>query len=124
MPYKPDDKAEAEQLRRELGRRVRAGREARGWSQEDLAATVGVGAEMLSRYERGVKFPSHVTLVRLAKALGCSTDALLGVSAGRYVETPSGDLVRVAAQLNPTQQVAVASMIRELVSSGYRARKG
>jgi transcriptional regulator with XRE-family HTH domain len=121
MPYKPDDKAEAEQLRRELGRRVRAAREAHGWSQEELAETIGVGAEMLSRYERGVKFPSHVTLVRLARALGSSTDALLGLDRGYYVEAPSGDLVRVVAKLNPTQQVAVASMIRELVSPGYRA---
>jgi transcriptional regulator with XRE-family HTH domain len=123
MPYKPDDKEEAELLRRELGRRVRAGREAHGWSQEELAETIGVGAEMLSRYERGVKFPSHVTLVRLAKALGTTADALLGLDAGYYGEAPSGDLVRVVAKLSPTQQVAVASMIRELVSPSTRARK-
>jgi len=123
MPYKSDDKEEAERLRRDLGRRVRAGREARGWSQEELAEAIGVGSEMLSRYERGVKFPSHLTLVRLAKALDTSTDALLGIEATAYAEAPVAEPPRVVARLSRAQQAAVASMLRELVSPSYRARK-
>ena len=123
MPYKSDDKAEAEQLRRALGRRIRAGREALGRSQEQLAEAVGVGAEMLSRYERGVKFPSHLTLVRLARALESSADALLGLSAPSEGDVPSGELPRVAALRTETQRVAVTSMLREFVSQSYRARK-
>ena len=123
MPYKPDDREEAERLRQELGRRVRAGREAHGWSQEELAEQVGVGSEMLSRYERGVKFPSHVTLVRLSQVLGCSTDSLLGLAVTPYVDASGGVLTRAVAQLNPSQQAAVASLIRELVSTSYRPRR-
>jgi transcriptional regulator with XRE-family HTH domain len=66
MPVKPEDRGEAAKLRRVLGARVREAREALGWSQETLAEEVGVGVETLGRYERASKFPSHVTLVRLA----------------------------------------------------------
>jgi transcriptional regulator with XRE-family HTH domain len=69
MPHKPEDKEEADALRCALGKRVRAAREARGWSQDALAEEIGVGGVMLGRYERGEKFPSHLTLIRLAQTL-------------------------------------------------------
>ena len=67
------------------------------------AETIGVGAEILSRHGRGVTFPSHVTLVRLAKALGSSTDALLGVAHSPYADASGGAHARCgAAQSDPT----------------------
>ncbi len=128
MPHKPEDKDEAAALRRVVGARIRHAREALGWSQEKLAEEVGVGVEMMGRYERASKFPSHLTLVRLARVLRVSTDVLLGVV------SPSGLAVTVARsaaaqaldrtydRLTASQQDAVTLVIRELTAPGGYAR--
>jgi len=51
--------------------------EERGLVQKELADEVGVSEAMMSYILRGFKEPSVATLVRLAKALGCSVDALI-----------------------------------------------
>ena len=54
-----------------LGRRLRALREAKGWSQDDLARRAKLTKPYVSMLETGVrKQPSLPTLRRLAKALG------------------------------------------------------
>ena len=117
MPYKPEDKDEAAKLRRGLGKRIRAARMSLGWSQESLAEEVGVGSEMLGRYERGVKFPSHVTLVRLSGVLGLSTDQLLGIGAAAEKRAAArNDLYQVLDGLSSIQRNAVVHAIRELIS--------
>jgi transcriptional regulator with XRE-family HTH domain len=122
MPYKTNDKAEAEALRRVVGRNIRAGREAQGWSQEWVAEQVGVGSEMLSRYERGVLFPSHLTLLRLARKLGTTTDALFGVDAASRAAAEQAHL-RDLARLSAAQREAVDLILRDLASPGYAARR-
>jgi transcriptional regulator with XRE-family HTH domain len=122
MPYKTNDKAEADALRRVVGRNIRAGREARGWSQEWVAEQVGVGSEMLSRYERGVLFPSHLTLLRLARTLGTTTDALFGVDAASRVAAEDA-LLRDFARLDAAQRGAVDLIVRDLASPGLAARR-
>lgn len=129
MPHKPDDKLAVARLRAELGARVRAGREELGWSQERLAESVGVSAAMLGRYERGLKLPSHLTLVRLASALGSTTDTLLGaVVAGARAKAPPRDagpaheIARRLPALSASQLRAVSLVVRELVTAGARRR--
>jgi transcriptional regulator with XRE-family HTH domain len=122
MPYKTNDKAEADALRRVLGRRIRDGREARGWSQEWVAEQVGVGSEMLSRYERGVLFPSHLTLLRLARTLGTTTDALYGVDAASRIAAEDA-LLRDFARLDAAQRGAVDLIVRDLAAPGLAARR-
>jgi transcriptional regulator with XRE-family HTH domain len=62
-----------------LGKRLAVLRRRRGWSQRELARQAGVRQSLLSELERGLKTDAmgHV-LVKLAQALGVSTDALLG----------------------------------------------
>jgi len=49
-----------------------------GLQQNELAEKVGVSAQQISKYERGVTMPSADTLTLLADVLLCSTDYLLG----------------------------------------------
>lgn len=63
--------------------RLKAARDKRDWSQGDLAQATGIDRQLLSKYERGVKLPSVEGLVKLAKALKCSTDYLLGLRTDR-----------------------------------------
>jgi transcriptional regulator with XRE-family HTH domain len=62
-----------------LGERIAALRGHRGWSQRELARRSGVRQSLLSELERDMKtYAMGHVLVKLAQALGVSTDALLG----------------------------------------------
>ncbi len=52
-----------------FGKVIRSLRQGRGWTQDDLAAEMGVDAAFISRIERGRKVPSLETILRLADAL-------------------------------------------------------
>lgn len=59
--------------------RLAAVRKARGVTQVDLSARLGITQSMLSKYERGdLRLHGHM-LARLAEILSVSTDELLGV---------------------------------------------
>ena len=64
-----------------FGRRLAAIRKARGLSQRDLAAKVGISNRMIAYYEAQTRRPPAAKLAALAKALKVSTDQLLGVRA-------------------------------------------
>ncbi|MEM9681280.1 MAG: helix-turn-helix transcriptional regulator [Bacteroidota bacterium] len=55
-------------------------RKAKKFSQEELAKTVGIHANVLGRYERGEAKPSIEIAINLADALGVSVDFLVGKS--------------------------------------------
>ena len=65
---------DSEQLRRSIGRQIAAARRARGLSQNRLAREMGgppyIEASQVSRWERGLVFPSWRNFDRLAGALG------------------------------------------------------
>jgi transcriptional regulator with XRE-family HTH domain len=68
-------------LAADFARELRNARQARGWTQAELAERVGIAAEVCGRLERGRVLPRADTLVRLAAALDVSTDTLLGRAA-------------------------------------------
>jgi len=57
---------------------VRQARQRVGISQKDLARKVGITQAFLSEVETGTKSPSLLTAAKLARALGCTIDELLG----------------------------------------------
>jgi len=54
-------------------------RKARGMTQADLAAALGVTQGMVSFYEKGTADPAAQTLAKLARVLDVSADELLGL---------------------------------------------
>lgn len=60
-----------------VGQRIRAIREERGWSQEDLAARLGRTQTAISYWEAGRRALGVDDLVELAEALGVPTSELL-----------------------------------------------
>jgi transcriptional regulator with XRE-family HTH domain len=58
--------------------RLRLAREAKGYSQGDLADKTGLQPSAISHFESGRRAPSFENLRRLADALAVSTDYLLG----------------------------------------------
>ena len=60
-----------------IGARIKAAREQVHLTQEQLAEIIDISPTHMSVIERGVKTPKLDTFVRIANALGVSTDALL-----------------------------------------------
>lgn len=59
---------------------IRALRNERNISQERLGKKIGVTRSMIALYESGERLPSLSALIELSRALGVTTDYLLGVS--------------------------------------------
>lgn len=55
-----------------LGRKVKALREAREWSQRDMAASCNIDAADIGRIERGQIDIRYTTILQLAQVLGVS----------------------------------------------------
>ena len=53
-----------------LANRLRQAREARGWTQAELAERVGVSRKTVNTVENGVFVPSTVIALKLARAFG------------------------------------------------------
>ena len=60
-----------------IGARIKAARERVHLTQEQLTEIIDISPTHMSVIERGVKTPKLDTFVRIANALGVSTDALL-----------------------------------------------
>jgi len=60
----------------ELGNRLRAAREARGWTQAQLAERIGVSRKTINTVENRVFVPSTALALKLAFALEASVEAL------------------------------------------------
>ena len=61
----------------ELGHRIRAAREAAGWSQDDLALESGVHRTYVASLEIGRRNPSLDVLCRLSATLGVNVGTLV-----------------------------------------------
>lgn len=84
-----------------LGEIVRDLRNKRKLSQAQLAKKIGVNSSTIALYETGERFPSLSALIALSRALGVSTDYLLGVSKDEAVFLDvSGLTINQIASLN------------------------
>lgn len=58
------------------GRRIRAFRKLKGFTQESLAREMGISISVLGEIERGNRIPSEELIEQIAKALNTSADEL------------------------------------------------
>ena len=63
----------------ELANRLREAREAKGWTQAELAARIGVSRKTVNTVENGVFTPSTVVALKLARALDEPVEALFSL---------------------------------------------
>ena len=63
----------------ELANSVREAREAKGWTQAQLAERIGVSRKTVNTVENGVFIPSTVVALKLAAALGTRVEALFSL---------------------------------------------
>ena len=81
----------------ELRERLAQTRKARGLSQEELAAQVGVSRQAVSKWETGDALPDLPKLLALADTLHMSVDALCGREAAGEAPAPGEGAAEVPA---------------------------
>lgn len=84
-----------------IGGHIAALRKARGLTQEQLAAQLGVSAPAVSKWETNSSCPDITLLCPLARALGTNVDTLL-----QFEESLSDQ--EVAARINEVAEAAMA----------------
>ncbi len=62
-----------------LSNTIRAAREARGWTQAELAERVGVSRKTINTVENGVFVPSTIVALRIARAFALPVEALFAL---------------------------------------------
>ncbi|CAJ5416592.1 helix-turn-helix domain-containing protein [Burkholderia vietnamiensis] len=103
-----------------IGRAIAKHRLESGLTQEQVAETLGIGNEAVSRMERGLVMPTVARLVELAEIFGCdAADLLTGASTrssdqGKYV----GQLL---AKLGGNDRAMVIEIVERL--AGRLARR-
>lgn len=65
--------------------KIKALREARGWTQAELSRRLGLTRNGVNSWEQGLSTPSPACLVDLAKVFSVSTDYLLGIECNACV---------------------------------------
>jgi transcriptional regulator with XRE-family HTH domain len=92
---------------RSIGERIRRTRKARGLSQADLAALIGVSQPAIANWETGVHDPRRIALAKLADALQTPLDWLAAGDRSLF----EADKHAVAAYIRrPVQHVPVISL--------------
>ena len=62
-----------------LANALKSERDARGWTQAELAARVGVSRKPINTIENGVFVPSTITALKIAEAFGRQVEQLFNV---------------------------------------------
>lgn len=75
-------------------------------TQTEVAIFVGVSRSIISAYESDTRYPSYDILLRLSSLYGVSTDYLLGVERGRYLDI---------SELSEREAATVSEMVELLI---------
>lgn len=103
-----------------LGKRIKAAREKKNMTQEELAAAVDYGVGHISVIERGVKPPKLDKLVAIANILGVGTDYLLQDDLDTATAIQATELSRKLGTLSPELQRKVMNILDTLIDEIQR----
>lgn len=98
-----------------VGQRIKAAREAKNLTQEELAALVNLSTTHVSVIERGLKVTKLDTFVAIANALDVSADALLIVVVTHSVTGVTNELSDMIGKLPKDEQKRILNAVRALV---------
>lgn len=108
-------------LRQELGRRIRALRKGRGWTQEELAAKAGVDYKWLGSVERGERNVTINNVERIARGLGVEALQLfMFTSSGeeRPERLAQAKIVDALKRSDPRTNEALLRIVHEVLRLG------
>lgn len=103
-----------------FGARLARLRKAAGLTQQALGDEVGLSQRMMAYYETQAAFPPTAKkLPELAKALGVSTDVMLGIehAPARQLDAPLQRRLRELARLPPKERRQILRLIDSLLEA-------
>lgn len=112
-----------------FGQRLKDRRKNCGLLQKELAEMVGISNRNISSYESDDREPDYYILVKIAKALDCSTDYLLGIvnEPNRFTGKVDGNhhelLIAEEEADKPYSNEQFEKLIRKLESIGFDVNK-
>jgi len=102
-------------------------RQAAGYTQRALAAEIGISYRMVAYYEGETEYPPAHLLPQLARALGVTTDQLLGVKEvkrnGRGKDTRLWRRFSQVETLPPAERKPIVQMIDVFLKAKQTASK-
>ncbi len=112
-----------EKLLEEFGRRVKAFRDERGFSQEQLAELADISAKHVGELERGLKEPGLVAVLGLARALDVDLVVLVPFRAGEDPFPPRPTYKEWLATLHSGQQLVELATRMARSAEHFRAAR-
>lgn len=104
--------------------RLKAARDLRGWSQNDLADRAGMPPSSIAHFEAGSRKPSFDTLRRLTNALEVTTDYLLGRTDDPALAESGDPLYRDVGRLTGHDRELAKDFLKMLAKRNQARREG
>ena len=98
-----------------VGQRIKAAREKKNMTQEDLAARIDISPTHVSVIERGTKIPRVDTFVSIANVLGVSADELLVDVVDRASVGVASELSAAIEALPHEEKMRVLQVVSALI---------
>lgn len=98
-----------------VGQRIKAARERKNMTQEDLAALIDISPAHISVIERGTNIPRIDTFVAIANALGVSADELLVDVVDHATSGVASELSATIEELPREEKMRVLKVISALI---------
>ncbi len=99
-----------------VGKRIKAAREHRGITQEQLSELIGLSPMHISVIERGVKPPKLETFIKIANALDVSADQLLQDEVSNTGATVTTEISKMVQDLPKQNQQVIAHCIEAYIA--------
>ena len=104
MPRVPNKILEPLNLGKEnIGKRIARIRKLKGYTQQDLARSIGISREALSSYENGRNRLYDEMVSRFALELGVTADEILGLSTAK--QSKKNDTLRVTRRIRQIEEL-------------------
>jgi len=116
------EKTREQELAKAVGKAIAQKRLSAGFTQEEVAESLGIGYEAVSRMERGMIIPTVTRLVELAETLGCEVTDLVTKGSDRATDQAQV-IAKKLDRLSSTDRVAVME-IMEILTDRLAAKKG
>lgn len=100
---------------RAVGQRIRAAREKKNLTQEELAARVEISPTHVSVIERGTKIPRMDTFVAIANVLEVSADSLLVDVVDHAVDSAASELSGLLEGLSQKEKTRVLNVVAAMM---------
>lgn len=106
---------QSKHLSKAVGSLIARARAEAGMTQEDVAEALEVGAETVSRIERGAVPPTLARLFEFASLFDCRVDALLLEASDRSADQ-AANIAHQLSDLAPADRLLVSNVVDQLAS--------